>query len=207
MNSEQALEVVNATIRVFTGRGLSEVETAILLGSLQNQTYEQIAESSGYAISYLKRDVGPKLWKRLGQAWGEPVSKTNFQAALKRQIATSPSPPFPTTSPPPLPLKPPRADWDDAMDVTQFYGRTTELATLRQWLTQDRCRLVTVLGMGGIGKTALAIKLAQQVQFKFDCIIWRSLRNAPPLNSLLRELIQFLSCQQDTQDKPPTPVA
>ncbi|EDX76625.1 hypothetical protein MC7420_4881 [Coleofasciculus chthonoplastes PCC 7420] len=198
MNSDQALEVANATIRALVGRGLSEVETAILLGSLQNQTYEQIAESSGYAISYLKRDVGPKLWKRLGQAWGEPVSKTNVQAVLKRQIATSPSPPFPTT-PPPLPLNPPRADWDDAMDVTQFYGRTTELATLRQWLTQDRCRLVTVLGMGGIGKTALAIKLAQQVQFKFDCIIWRSLRNAPPLTSLLQELIQFLSCQQDTQ--------
>ncbi|MEQ9548746.1 MAG: hypothetical protein RIM23_03880 [Coleofasciculus sp. G3-WIS-01] len=94
MNSEQAIEVVNATIRAFTGRGLSEVETAILLGSLQNQTYEQIAESSGYAISYLKRDVGPKLWKRLGQAWGEPVSKTNVQAALKRQIPTLPSPPF-----------------------------------------------------------------------------------------------------------------
>lgn len=201
MNSEQALEIANATIHAFVGRGLSEVETAILLGSLQNQTYEQIAESSGYAISYLKRDVGPKLWKRLGQAWGEPVSKTNFQAVLRRQISHSPSLPLPTTSPLPLPLNPPRADWDEAIDVTQFYGRTTELATLRQWLTQDRCRLVTVLGMGGIGKTALAIKLAQQVQFKFDYIIWRSLRNAPPLDSLLHELIQFLSCQQDTHNE------
>ena len=197
MNSEQAIEVANAAIRTFVGRGLREVETAIVLGSLQNQTYEQIAESSGYAISYLKRDAGPKLWKRLGQALGEPVSKTNFQAALKRQIPTSPSPPLPTTFPPPPTLNPPRADWDEAMDVTQFYGRTTELATLRQWLTQDCCRLVTVLGMGGTGKTALAIKLAQQVQFKFDCIIWRSLRKAPPLDSLLKELVSFLSCQQD----------
>jgi predicted NACHT family NTPase len=85
------------------------------------------------------------------------------------------------------------------MDVTQFYGRTTELTTLRQWLIQDRCRLVALLGMGGIGKTALAIKLAQQIQSEFEYVIWRSLRNAPPLEPLLKELLQFLSSQQETQ--------
>jgi hypothetical protein len=72
MNSEQALEVANAAFFAFVGRGLSEVETAILVGSLQDQTYEQIAESSGYAISYLKRDVGPKFWKLLGRRSSNP---------------------------------------------------------------------------------------------------------------------------------------
>src|SRR5260370_33342162 len=37
-----------------------------------------------------------------------------------------------------------------------FVGRSRELATLRDWVLQDRCRLTAVLGMGGIGKTALA---------------------------------------------------
>ena len=45
-------------------------------------------------------------------------------------------------------------DWGEAPDVEIFYGRQTELTQLQQWLMADRCRLVAVLGMGGIGKTA-----------------------------------------------------
>jgi hypothetical protein len=47
--------------------------------------------------------------------------------------------------------------------------------------------------MGGIGKTSLAVKLAEQIQDEFEYLIWRSLRNAPPLSELLQEVVQFLS--------------
>ncbi len=85
MDFEQALEVANAAVSTKVGRHLGDVETAILRGAWQDQTYEQIAETTGYSVSYLTRDIGPKLWKLLSQALGEPVSKTNFQAALARQ--------------------------------------------------------------------------------------------------------------------------
>ena len=84
MDFEQALKVANAAVFALFGRYLTDVETAILLGAWQSQTYERIAETSGYSISYLTRDIGPKLWKFLSQALGETVSKTNFQAALER---------------------------------------------------------------------------------------------------------------------------
>ncbi|MBT9317949.1 WD40 domain-containing protein [Leptothoe spongobia] len=89
-------------------------------------------------------------------------------------------------------------DWGDALDVYTFYGRRQELKILSHWLVENQCRLVLLLGMGGIGKTALAAKLAQQIQAEFDYLIWRSLRNAPPIQELLTELLTFLSNQQTT---------
>ena len=97
------------------------------------------------------------------------------------------------------PLIPIQQDWGEAIDVSAFYGRSEELATLERWIQQDRCRLLGIVGMGGIGKTALAVKLAQQIQTQFEFVIWRSLRNAPPLETLLGELISFLSKGQETE--------
>ena len=83
-------------------------------------------------------------------------------------------------------------DWGEAVDISAFYGRQTELQTLNQWVLGDRCRTVALLGMGGAGKTALSVKLAQQLQGHFDCILWRSLRNAPPLTDVLADIFGFL---------------
>lgn len=88
-------------------------------------------------------------------------------------------------------------NWGEAIDVAIFYGRSSELTILNQWL-QARCRLIAILGMGGIGKTALSVKIAQEVQDEFEFLIWRSLRDAPPIEELLTTLIGLLSQQQET---------
>lgn len=90
-----------------------------------------------------------------------------------------------------------REDWGEAPDVSIFFGRYEDLTILTQWLLTDSCRLIAILGMGGIGKTALVTKLAYQAAQNFKYIFWRSLRNAPPLSEILAEAILFVSDQQD----------
>ncbi|MEH2329372.1 NB-ARC domain-containing protein [Nostoc sp.] len=89
-------------------------------------------------------------------------------------------------------------DWGEAPDISVFLGRTTELTTLKHWILEEHCRLVTLLGMDGMGKTSLSVKLAEQIQDKFEVVIWRSLRNAPPVKDMLANLIQLLSKGQET---------
>jgi WD40 repeat protein len=91
-----------------------------------------------------------------------------------------------------------RFDWGEAPHLDHVYGRDQELTTLSHWMIDDACRLVAVLGMGGIGKTSLAAALVEQVQEHYDFIFWRSLHNAPPFKRILQECIHFLSDQQHT---------
>jgi WD40 repeat protein/transcriptional regulator with XRE-family HTH domain len=89
-----------------------------------------------------------------------------------------------------------REDWGTAPDVSIFYGRQSELADLEQWVVTDRCRLIAVLGMGGMGKTTLVTKLAQQIKDEFAYVLWCSLLNAPPMSEFLSNALKFLSDQQ-----------
>ncbi|MEW6491808.1 MAG: NB-ARC domain-containing protein, partial [Cyanobacteriota bacterium] len=197
---------------------LNDVQELVFRQSWEGRSYPQIAKSAGYDAEYIKF-IGYQLWKLLSQALGEKVTKNNLQSVLRRkaqqaQVAVAPSNSTSTDHgrntqasqneaiPPLITAEVATAnrcqDWGEALDASVFYGRTEELTTLEQWIVSERCRLVMVLGMGGMGKTALSIKIAERIQEQFDFVIWRSLRNAPPILELLADLIQFLSQQKET---------
>ncbi|KAM3108457.1 WD40 domain-containing protein [Phormidesmis sp. 146-33] len=119
------------------------------------------------------------------------------QQEAKETGTSTTSPLIPHSIPSPIsPSSSPVTDWGEALDVSRFYGRDAELTKLEQWICHDRCRLVMLLGMGGIGKTALSVRLAEQIQDVFEFVIWRSLRNAPPVQELLADWLGVLSRQQ-----------
>ncbi|MBD1913413.1 MULTISPECIES: NB-ARC domain-containing protein [unclassified Leptolyngbya] len=209
---EQAVAAVKTVLLAQVDRTLSDLEVELLKGAWDNLTYEEIAKNSGYSLNYLQRDVGPKFWKLLSDGFGRKCNKTNARAILMQRARESslqptqqpsfsqslPAPPVPRASFPTLS----RIDWGEAIDVSLFYGREEELKTLSRWIVQERCLFVALLGMGGVGKSSLAAKIAADVQSQFDCIIWRSLRNAPSLDTLLADLVTFLSNHQDVQARP-----
>ncbi len=89
----------------------------------------------------------------------------------------------------------PRVDWGDAPTVTTFFGREWEQTLLTSWIVEERCRVVSVLGLGGIGKSALATRVMHRVVEHFEVVIWRSLRDAPTCEALLEECLQSLAPQ------------
>ncbi|MEM7027981.1 MAG: helix-turn-helix transcriptional regulator, partial [Chloroflexota bacterium] len=87
-------------------------------------------------------------------------------------------------------------DWGEALDVSLFYGREAELAELTEWNYTESRPKISILVIGEICKTTLVTKLANEVKTNFDYVIWRSLRNAPPLEIILSDYVKFLSGQQ-----------
>src|SRR5256885_334881 len=83
----------------------------------------------------------------------------------------------------------------EALDVPNFYGRQGELATLAQWVVEERCRVVSVLGMGGIGKSALVTSIMRRLAVHFQVVLFRSLRDAPACEALVEECLQVLAPQ------------
>lgn len=89
-----------------------------------------------------------------------------------------------------------RVDWGEAPLGMPFYGRNEERARLQRWICDDHCRMIGIVGMGGIGKSSLAASVAEQVRSTFSAVFWRSLQNAPALEHIVRDCIACISGQR-----------
>lgn len=103
-------------------------------------------------------------------------------------------------------------DWGEIPAPVSFYGRQVEMQKLREWVTNDRAHLIAVIGIGGVGKSALVARFAReqaalesdvlpeweatQSHAPFKFIIWRSLINVPPLEAILQDWLMLLSGRQ-----------
>ncbi len=187
MQHQSLLKTINILLTRNGLVELNDLQGYVLESTLAGKSYPEIADRSTYTVEYI-REVGAKLWQLLAQILGEPVNKKNIRSVLQRYQESLA-----------IVALERQYFWGEAIDVSIFYGRTQELKTLDKWITKDRCRLIEILAIGGMGKTALAVKLAQKTKEQFEFVVWRSLRNAPLLTDLLAETIALISKQQEIE--------
>lgn len=188
------IEIVRGVMAGSSYQEIVDTTKVDTLASQQARTGEVEAIVLGkYKVSYVKTTAA-QLWQLLSQRLDQKVSKdslaavllwyVNQSAAANRQIEGVD-----------LPCREIDQSQVDFGLEFDFYGRTEEITTLTNWCLVERCRLILLIGMGGMGKTSIAAEVATQLHGKFDRIIWRSLVNTPQISSLCCDLIQSLSPQ------------
>ena len=87
--------------------------------------------------------------------------------------------------------------------ITRFLGRSAELTDIAAKLRQPDCRLLTLLGPGGMGKTRLAIEVARIVQGDFsDGVLFVPLAAVQEAAQIPQAIAQALQMPLTGSDSP-----
>lgn len=224
MDVNEVLQLVDRLVVKQTSKHLDHVQKAIVEGTWDRQSYDQIAEKCHVSKNYVA-DVGSELWQVLSKALGEDIKKTNFISTIERIYINSCNnsniyesnnsnnsnnnlynPPTLNQGSPTNHLqesdsnpksKSPLLDLTLAPQVINFYSRDSELKTLDDWIFNQKTRLVAVLGVSGIGKTTLVKRFVDVNSTNFEVIIWKSLKYPKSLELLTQDLLQL--CQLEAK--------
>ncbi|CAD5977405.1 NB-ARC domain-containing protein [Planktothrix agardhii] len=214
MNVNEVLQFVDRLVVEKTGKHLDDIQKAVVEGTLQRQTYDDIAQKCHVTKNHVG-DVGAELWKLVSEALGEDIKKTNFRSTFERlDISLSQSSQnicnvgnsqcnfgsqilYNSTqnnqeNSANNKSKSVYHDLTLAPQIINFYNRETELKTLSNWIFKPNTRLISILGLSGMGKTALVKRWVDLNLDQFEVIIWRSLKYPKPLELLVKDLLNII---------------
>ncbi len=176
-------------LRRVAGRcGVSEAELTVLSLALKGQSTETIATNLGISAAAVRKRLG-EVYRKFEVEGANRGKLADLHRLLIDQYQASQDAQDVVET---------FNDWGNAPGLEGFYGRDEEVAKLTEWVLDTGCRLVAIVGMGGIGKTTLALKVATQIQDEFEVVIWRSLAHACPMSKILDDWLRILS--DNTQD-------
>ncbi|WP_310489038.1 AAA family ATPase [Chamaesiphon sp. VAR_69_metabat_338] len=192
MDIAEALKIADNLVFTSRNKHLNDLERSIIEGVCQGKKYSQIANDNYCEQSHVN-DVAAGLWKAISEAVGEQVKKANFKSTIERHQSKNISSSFveqislvnicsevtlnhhpnhslqqaaKTNTPQYLKTIP---------DLVTIYDRTQELNSLKNWILTEKCRSIVISGTAGIGKTALARQLVEDIKDEFEEIVWQSL--------------------------------
>jgi len=212
----EILQWVDQLVFTQTGNHLNNLQKNVVQGIWQGRTYAEMAKEFGYDSENHIGNVSRELYKILSEQLGEEVNKSNFGWTIER-LKNSSSPNSSqyfcigiNSSFNLCPLnqkndsisnkdnelnlsEKPYHDLTLAPKITHFYDRTLELQTLSHWLTTQNPRLISVLGLSGIGKTTLVKQFVDLNLPQFDVIIWKSIKLSNSLDTIITEILTFIN--------------
>ena len=164
---------------VFIGRSSfrGEIWNPITFGEWLRQqrnqlrlTREEFADASGCSVSALRKieDGERRPSAQIAELMANclnipPAERSTFVKVARGELSVDRLSPRIEAGRPPQP--PPRINLP--VLPTPLIGRQREVEELSQLLRDPQCRLLTLVGPGGIGKTRLAIETASQLQDAF----------------------------------------
>ncbi|MGB3297612.1 MAG: AAA family ATPase, partial [Phormidesmis sp.] len=95
-------------------------------------------------------------------------------------------------------------DWGDAPTLNSFRGRREPLNDLERWIAEPTTapKLLAICGIGGIGKSYLARRLAETVGERFKKVVWLAVEANQSPQDLLRSLQKKLQLKPPVQPQP-----
>ena len=215
MNVNEVVKFVDNIVFDKTGKHLDDVQTAVVQGTWERQTYDDIAQECNVTKNYVG-DVGAELWQILSKELGEDIKKTNFRSRFERiniessqnicivtnhnfssQIFNNNPNKQNQESSTTHKSKSSHYDLILSPKIINFYNRETELQTLSNWILNQHSHLISVLGLSGIGKTTIVKRFVDLNLQQFEVIIWRSLKFPKSLDLLIDDLLNV--CQQEAK--------
>jgi hypothetical protein len=210
MTITEVLQLVDELVQKQTGEHLDDLQKTVVKGLWESKTYSKIAEECGYDSPNHIGDVSRKLFGFLSKQLGEDVNKHNFCWTIERVINSQlfglvngnvnwcPYHPKDDINKPindeNLLIK--NTCYHDltlAPKIIHFYDRATQLTTLSHWLTHQNTRLISILGLSGIGKTTLVKQFVDLNKQQFDLVIWKSIKLSPSLDNILTEILTAIN--------------